>query len=116
MERDRCFTRPGPEGVSRIVATATGYMLFGVDRSLEFAWLRSVPEGAVTVTYSVDGEQHETTGVGYHDHNWGNVGLMKVVHDWCWSRGHAGPYFGHRVLHHLYQIPHISRSEDVWPS
>ncbi|HXN58687.1 MAG TPA: hydroxyneurosporene dehydrogenase [Candidatus Angelobacter sp.] len=71
---------------------STGYMLFGADRSLEFAWLPSVPEGAVTVTYSVGGERHETTGVGYHDHNWGNVGLMKVVHDWYWARGQAGPY------------------------
>jgi len=71
---------------------STGYMLFGQDRSLEFAWLPSVPEGAVTATYSVGGEQHETTGIGYHDHNWGNVGLMKVVHDWYWARGQAGPY------------------------
>jgi hypothetical protein len=71
---------------------ATGYMLFGADRSLEFAWLPAVPEGAATVTYSVDGERHDTTGVGYHDHNWGNVGLMKVIHDWYWARGHAGPY------------------------
>src|ERR1700686_140312 len=71
---------------------STGYMLFGAERSLEFAWLPSVPEGAVTVTYSVGGERHETTGVGYQDHNWGNVGLMKVVHDWYWARGHAGPY------------------------
>jgi hypothetical protein len=46
----------------------------------------------VTATSSVDGERHETTGVGYHDHNWGNVGLMKVVHDWYWARGQAGPY------------------------
>jgi hypothetical protein len=71
---------------------ATGYMLFGADRSLEFAWLPAVPQGAVTVTYSVDGERHDTAGVGYHDHNWGNVGLMKVVHDWYWARGQAGPY------------------------
>jgi hypothetical protein len=71
---------------------ATGYMLFGADRSREFAWLPSVPQGAVTVKYSVDGAEHETTGVGYHDHNWGNVGLMKVVHDWYWARGQAGPY------------------------
>ncbi len=71
---------------------STGYMLFGADRSREFAWLPSVPQGAVTVTYSIDGEQHETTGVGYHDHNWGNVGLPKVVHDWYWARGQAGPY------------------------
>jgi hypothetical protein len=34
---------------------ATGYMLFGADRSLEFAWLPAVPEGAATVTYSIDG-------------------------------------------------------------
>ena len=71
---------------------STGYMLFGPDRSLEFAWLPSVPQGAVTATYTVDGERHETTGVGYHDHNWGNVGLRKVVHDWYWARGAAGPY------------------------
>jgi hypothetical protein len=70
----------------------SGYMLFGVDRSLEFAWLPSVPQGAVTVRYTVEGERHETTGVGYHDHNWGNVGLPKVVHDWYWARGQAGPY------------------------
>ncbi|HET9849851.1 MAG TPA: hydroxyneurosporene dehydrogenase [Candidatus Dormibacteraeota bacterium] len=71
---------------------STGYMVFGADRSREFAWLPSVPEGAVTLVYSVNGERHETTGVGYHDHNWGNIGLMKVVHDWYWARGHAGPY------------------------
>ena len=71
---------------------ATGYMLFGEDRSLEFAWLPAVPQGTVRVTYTIDGEQQETTGVGYHDHNWGNVGLMKIVHDWYWARGHAGPY------------------------
>jgi CrtC N-terminal lipocalin domain len=71
---------------------STGYILFGADRSREFAWLPAVPQGAVTATCSVDGERHETTGVGYHDHNWGNVGLMKVVHDWYWARGQAGPY------------------------
>jgi hypothetical protein len=71
---------------------STGYLLFGADRSREFAWLPAVPQGAVTATYSVGGERHETTGVGYHDHNWGNVGLMKVVHDWYWARGQAGPY------------------------
>ena len=71
---------------------ATGYMLFGAERSLEFAWLPSVPQGAVAVRYTVGREEHTTTGVGYHDHNWGNVGLMKVVHDWYWARGQAGPY------------------------
>ena len=42
--------------------------------------------------YSIGDEQHDTTGTGYHDHNWGNVGLMDVIHDWYWARGQAGPY------------------------
>jgi hypothetical protein len=70
----------------------TGYMLFGAQRDKEFGWLPSVPQGAVTVTYRIGDEAHETTGVGYHDHNWGNVSLVKIVHDWYWARGQAGPY------------------------
>jgi hypothetical protein len=70
----------------------TGYLLYGADRDHEFAWLPSVPQGAVKVTYRIGDEAHEATGVGYHDHNWGNVSLEKIVHDWYWARGQAGPY------------------------
>ena len=70
----------------------TGYMLFGEDRNLEFSWLPSVPQGRVNATYSIGDERHESTGIGYHDHNWGNVGLMEIIHDWYWARGQAGPY------------------------
>jgi hypothetical protein len=67
----------------------TGYMLFGEERNLEFSWLPAVPQGKVTAKYSIGEEQHETTGTGYHDHNWGNVGLMDVIHNWYWARGQA---------------------------
>jgi CrtC N-terminal lipocalin domain len=70
----------------------TGHMLFGPERDLEFAWLPSVPQGSVTGSYSVDGVTTQVTGVGYHDHNWGNVGIVKIIHDWYWARGQAGPY------------------------
>jgi hypothetical protein len=81
LERDVASWRP-----------ETGYMLFGADRKREFAWLPSVPHGKVTARYSVGDERHESTGTGYHDHNWGNVGLPEIVHDWYWARGQAGPY------------------------
>ena len=71
---------------------ATGHMLFGPRRDLEFAWLPSVPQGTVTGSYTVDGVTRQITGVGYHDHNWGNVGIAKIIHDWYWARGQAGPY------------------------
>ena len=70
----------------------TGVMLFGENRDLEFSWLPSVPQGRVQARYTVDGVTAETTGVGYHDHNWGNVGPAKIVNDWYWARGQAGPF------------------------
>ncbi|GIF73997.1 lipocalin-like domain-containing protein [Asanoa siamensis] len=71
---------------------ATGHMLFGPVRDLEFSWLPAVPQGTVRGSYTVAGVRHDVTGVGYHDHNWGNVGLLKIVNDWYWGRGQAGPY------------------------
>ena len=70
----------------------TGYLQFGHDRAHEFSWLPSVPKGRVALRYRVGDEQFESTGTGYHDHNWGNVGLPDIVHDWYWARGQAGPY------------------------
>ncbi|MFD4422034.1 hydroxyneurosporene dehydrogenase [Agromyces sp. NPDC058484] len=89
---------------------ATGHMLFGANRELEFAWLPAVPQGTVTGSHTVDGVTTQFTGVGYHDHNWGNVSLVKIIHDWYWARGQAGPYsviasyitavekFGHQTI------------------
>jgi hypothetical protein len=70
----------------------TGYLLYGPKRDLEFAWLPAVPQGTVTASYRIGEETHATAGVGYHDHNWGNVGLMEIINDWYWARGQAGPY------------------------
>ncbi|WP_424466023.1 hydroxyneurosporene dehydrogenase [Pseudoclavibacter helvolus] len=71
---------------------ATGIMRFGASQEQEFGWLPSVPQGEVVARYTVDGAVAETTGVGYHDHNWGNTALSTLVHDWYWARGEAGPY------------------------
>ena len=70
----------------------TGYLVFGEDRDQEFAWLPAVPEGAVEGFYEVGGVRAEVNGVGYHDHNWGNVGMTSIINDWYWARGKAGPY------------------------
>jgi len=70
----------------------TGYVLFGERRELEFSWLPAVPQGIVRGSYEVAGKRSDATGVGYHDHNWGNVGMTSIIHDWYWARGQAGPY------------------------
>jgi hypothetical protein len=70
----------------------TGYWLFGEQGEQHFAWLPAVPQGAVEATYSVEGRTSTTTGIGYHDHNWGNTPMPKLLHHWYWARGAAGPY------------------------
>ena len=57
-----------------------------------FAWLVAVPQGRVTIDYQVDGGHVKTTGTGYHDHNWGDAPMPKLLHDWYWARAKVGPY------------------------
>ncbi len=70
----------------------TGYWLYGEHDEHHFAWLPSVPQGKAEVTYSVGGKSTTTSGVGYHDHNWGNELMLMLMHHWYWARGAAGPY------------------------
>lgn len=57
-----------------------------------FAWLPAVPYGSVKGKLTYGGNTYEVTGTGYHDHNWGNVGLDKVLDRWYWARAHIGDY------------------------
>jgi len=70
----------------------TGYWLFGEQAERYFAWLPSVPQGSVEATYRVGNSSHTVSGVGYHDHNWGNAPMPELMHHWYWARGAAGPY------------------------
>jgi hypothetical protein len=70
----------------------TGHWYFGTHDEHEFNWLPAVPQGAVEVTYRVAGTSSHASGVGYHDHNWGNAPMNSLINHWYWARGQAGPY------------------------
>jgi hypothetical protein len=70
----------------------TGYMYFGEQDEHFFAWLPSVPQGSVIVDLVLDGVQESLTGVGYHDHNWGDAAMTKLINHWYWGRAQAGAY------------------------
>jgi hypothetical protein len=70
----------------------SGHWLFGDEGEQIFAWLPSVPEGRVEAKYRLGERSSSSTGVGYHDHNWGNTLMLKLMHHWYWARGSAGPY------------------------
>ncbi|MCY7403666.1 MAG: hydroxyneurosporene dehydrogenase [Cryobacterium sp.] len=72
---------------------ATGYEMFarnGVEKT--FAWFVAVPNGRVEAEYSVDGQVERATGIGYHDHNWGDAPMRELMHNWYWGRAQVGPY------------------------
>jgi len=57
-----------------------------------FGWLPSIPYGTVEGTLTYDGQTQNVKGTGYHDHNWGNVGLNEVMDHWYWGRAHIAEY------------------------
>lgn len=70
--------------------TGTGHIFFG--ESDYFAWIPAVPEGSVQVSIVRDGNEESYTGTGYHDHNWGNIGMFVLMHHWYWGRCKVGDY------------------------
>jgi hypothetical protein len=71
----------------------SGHLYFGSERQAKlFAWLPSVPNGLASVHYRIGSEEHHASGSGYHDHNWGDVPMQTLMHNWYWARASAGPY------------------------
>jgi hypothetical protein len=70
----------------------SGYMYFGEHDEHFFAWLPSVPQGKVSANLNIGGKKQHLQGVGYHDHNWGDVAMLKLINHWYWGRAQAGDY------------------------
>lgn len=65
----------------------TGEVLFGLpEKKQVFGWVVAQPKASVTGTLTVDGEERQVSGTGYHDHNWGNGFLPAYVSHWVWGR------------------------------
>jgi hypothetical protein len=71
----------------------SGHIYFGAGgRERLFAWLPAVPQGVANVRYKIGNDEYHTSGSGYHDHNWGDVPMQTLMHNWYWARAKAGPY------------------------
>ncbi len=70
----------------------TGYMYFGSQDEHYFAWLPSVPQGRVVAKLTRGGSEETLQGVGYHDHNWGETPMPRLINHWYWGRAQAGDY------------------------
>jgi hypothetical protein len=87
----------------------TGKIYFGDDKHY-FAWLLPIPYGKVKGSLSNYGQIQYLRGTGYHDHNWGNIRLDKVLNRWIWGRAHIGIYtliFAEQIAAKAYDFQQI---------
>ena len=81
------------DGTIRAWRSQTGSIFFGDNEEHYFAWLPAIPEGVAVADITYDGgKELHLEGSGYHDHNWGNISMMKLMHHWYWGRARIGNY------------------------
>jgi hypothetical protein len=74
--------------------------------SEKHGWLVPMPRAEVEGTIYIQGEPIKVKGLGYHDHNWGNVDMHDSLHSWFWGRLHHPNY----TMIYYYHKP--ARQED----
>ena len=81
------------DGTIRAWRSQTGSIFFGDNEEHYFAWLPAIPEGRAVADVRYDGgKELHLEGSGYHDHNWGNISMIKLMHHWYWGRAKIGNY------------------------
>ena len=70
----------------------TGFIFFGREKGAYFAWFVAQPSAVVSATLKVGGQVRDLKGRGYHDHNWGNAPMNKLINHWYWGRVRIGDY------------------------
>lgn len=56
------------------------------DGKVALGWAVPIPRAAVEGTVRVGAEERHATGLGYHDHNWGELNLKDTMAYWYWGR------------------------------
>lgn len=85
------------------------YEMKGEKEKYYFAWFPPVPHGTVEGTLTYDGITRQVKGTGYHDHNWGNLGVPLVMSHWYWGRAVVGDYL--LIFAQMYALPSYGSRE-----
>jgi hypothetical protein len=76
----------------RVGASRVYFEKNGEQEKYFFAWFPAIPYGIVHGTIVYDNIEHQVTGYGYHDHNFGNMSLPSAMSHWYWGRANIGDY------------------------
>lgn len=69
-----------------------GYTEFG--ELGHFGWCIALPKADVEGTIKVENKTISVKGIGYHDHNWLNFNMARVVKYWHWGRFYSDTFTG----------------------
>ncbi|EEM16517.1 hypothetical protein bpmyx0001_25560 [Bacillus pseudomycoides DSM 12442] len=64
----------------------TGHWFYGDQDEHFFAWFIAQPSATIEATLTIGDKMIQLNGTGYHDHNWGNIGMEKLMNHWYWGR------------------------------
>lgn len=64
----------------------TGHLFADPTTGHHFDWVVPLPRARVEGRLTVAGRDITVSGVGYHDHNWGNLYLPAAFSRWIWGR------------------------------
>jgi len=63
-----------------------GAILNSGDGRETFSWCVPLPRARAGGALAIDGRTIPVDGIGYHDHNWGNLRLGRWIRRWTWLR------------------------------
>jgi hypothetical protein len=90
----------------------TGHWFLGQEEDRYIAWLLVMPRARVSATIKNGDRTEALSGVGYHDHNWGNVAPASIVDHWYWGHTHVGDV----TLVALHAVSHAKYGKVVFPA
>ncbi|MFF2018416.1 hypothetical protein [Paenibacillus sp. NPDC058177] len=64
----------------------TGHWFYGDQDEHFFAWFVAQPSAVIDATLTIGNTTTKLKGTGYHDHNWGNISMNKLMNHWYWGR------------------------------
>jgi len=69
-----------------------GVVFFSREPEKYIGWVIAQPRAKVTGKLVLNGKEIPVSGVGYHDHNWGNCALTGMYNYWYWGRMYLPEY------------------------
>jgi len=70
----------------------TGHLFADSASGHHFDWVVPLPRARIEGVLTVGDRRRAVVGVGYHDHNWGNLYLPAAFSRWTWGRVLAGDW------------------------